>query len=173
MLNRKLNKKYKTKLYCEHMEEVEKENEASVEGQGMCEERTKTAVPTGQSQREEWTEENGRDGRVRCVFVFCVWRWYQETIICCDWKVKWYVWNKLALTVCWLCFVPFVSLSLSFSSFALLLWSSLWLSCLLLVSCFFYSFMWHSFLLVLWHLRGLSLDGSQFLLIWVMSGWKW
>lgn len=123
--------------YCEHMEEVEKENEASVEGQGMCEERTKTAVPTGQSQREEWTEENGRDGRVRCVFVFCVWRWYQETIICCDWKVKWYVWNKLALTVCWLCFVPFVSLSLSFSSFALLLWSSLWLSCLLLVSCFF------------------------------------
>lgn len=59
--------------YCEHMEEVEEDDEASVEGQGMCEERTKTAVPTGQSQREEWTEENGRDGRVRCVCVcFCV-----------------------------------------------------------------------------------------------------
>lgn len=53
MLNRKLNKKYKTKLYCEHIEEVEEDDEASVEGQGMCEERTKTAVPTGQSQREE------------------------------------------------------------------------------------------------------------------------
>lgn len=53
MLNRKLNKKYKTKLYCEHIEEAEEDDEASVEGQGMCEERTKTAVPTGQSQREE------------------------------------------------------------------------------------------------------------------------
>lgn len=110
MLNRKLNEN--TKQNCEHMG-MRKVRECARKEQKLL------LYPWTESARGVNRRECC-DDKVRCVilvFFLCVWIG-QETIICCDWNVKWCVWTLSWLWL-WVGCVSFLlgfSLSIFFSS---------------------------------------------------------